>query len=122
MTSAAPHPIRVFRLLAGGLALFALGLAPALFGVRMEDPPPANGVITSTGLCEARARRAGLVEPGWPEAGGFHRLQAGDVVSAGHVVATVKSDDSIRISVLEGLLRSHEVTPEALRELAGHRA
>src|SRR5207247_2341346 len=93
----------------------------ALFGVRMEDLAPARGLIVARGAIDIRAKRGALVELGWSDERGFHELRPGDELSGGHALATLKADDSTRLAVLEGLLRSPDFGPDAALELAGAR-
>src|SRR5262245_14918431 len=137
MTPLPPRPARHLQVFAVSLLLIVALLVGLLFGVRMEALAPATGVVTARDLHEVRARRAGLVDPGWYDAalrrpagpplaarldhvgdgftdpsagpakvvsqfrladggnesvaepGEFHRLQPGDVLWPGQVVATV---------------------------------
>ncbi|MCI0464982.1 MAG: HlyD family secretion protein [Gemmataceae bacterium] len=132
-----PRPTYHLRVFAVCLAAVVLCLAGFLFGVHLEAVTPATGIITARDQEEIRARRNGLVEPGWYEgdllrtdgsrlavrldshgngrgdptqeraatvqhyrladgSGGvrreelrFHRLQPGDELWPGQVVATV---------------------------------
>jgi hypothetical protein len=132
-----PRPTYHLRVFVLCLALVVLSLAGFLFGVHLEAVAPASGLITAREQQEIRARRTGLVEPGWyegelarsdgsclcvrldslgngrsdpacgqvvavqeykltdgsgsvrPEALRFHRLQPGDELWSGQVVATV---------------------------------
>jgi hypothetical protein len=65
MSTASPRPPRHLTTFAAGLGVLVTALAATLFGVRMEAVAPAVGVIEPRDAVEVRARRAGLVDPGW---------------------------------------------------------
>lgn len=94
MTTAWAPPRRSYylRVFSASLILLLIALCGFLFGVRLEAIAPATGIITARDLLELRAPQAGLVEPGWySDNGQFHRLQPGDHVGPGQVIATIRS-------------------------------
>jgi hypothetical protein len=98
-------PTRLARLTLFAVSVLAVTacLLVFLFAVPLEAVAPASGTISSRFLTELRSPAAGLVEPGWYEGelpgqsppkpkAAFHRLEPGDVVPPGQVIAWVRPE------------------------------
>jgi hypothetical protein len=109
------HHLRIFAV---SLVLVVLCLAGLLFGVEMEATVPATGTITARELHEVRTLLAGLVEPGWYEGASFHRIQPGDELPPGQVIATIRTDGlRSRLQQIEDELKERESRGEASMSL-----
>jgi multidrug efflux pump subunit AcrA (membrane-fusion protein) len=87
--SASSRRGRYLRIFLASLGVLLVGLAIFLFGVTMEATATATGHVTARGVVELRSPIDGLVEPGWYNSGRFHRLEPGDEVRPGQLIATV---------------------------------
>jgi hypothetical protein len=98
-------PTRLARLTLFAVSVLAVTacLLVFLFAVPLEAVAPASGTISSRFLTEIRSPLAGLIELGWYEGElpgqsppkpktAFHRLEPGEVVQPGQVIAWVRPD------------------------------
>src|SRR5262245_38959414 len=81
---------RYLRIFLASLGVLLVGVAILLFGVTMEATATATGHVTARGVVELRSPADGLIESGWNNSGRFHRLEAGDEVRPGQLIATVR--------------------------------
>ena len=81
------------RLFLISLAIFVTGLAVFLFAVQMEATTTATGTVTARDILEVRAPMTGLVDMERSEKNPRHRIEVGDEVNGGQVLAVVEPED-----------------------------
>lgn len=86
-----PNRAKYVRIFGVSLIVIVAALVYFLFGVSMEATVPATGVLKAKDQLHLRAPHAGVIELGWYEGEGFHKLTTGDHVWPGQVLASIRT-------------------------------